>query len=90
MTRPRRTASREREATLSTGMKANSGHWLASTLVRAWKSVWTSPGQETVTAERIPFVHSDFRHLAWLGFVADADVDGVFYLDNISLEKGQP
>ncbi len=55
-----------------------------------WRVDVTLPTQETVTAEGIPFGHNDFRHLAWLGFIAEADVDGVFYIDNISLRMGQP
>lgn len=90
------------DGTLTAGEKAllkiPTGEWVRVEIAAGlgdesdgtWTVAVTAPGQETVTAERIPFVHSDFRHLAWLGFVADADVDGVFYLDNISLEKGQP
>ncbi|HQH51754.1 MAG TPA: right-handed parallel beta-helix repeat-containing protein [Candidatus Hydrogenedentes bacterium] len=50
----------------------------------------TVPGQDAVVADGLPFGNSDFRHVAWLGFVADGDLDGVFYLDNIILEQAQP
>ncbi len=47
----------------------------------------TVPGKDPVVAEGLPYTHGEFRHLQWLGFVADGNVDGAFYLDNVQLEN---
>ena len=47
----------------------------------------TLPGEDPVLAEGLSYSHTEFRHLQWLGFVADGNVDGAFYLDNVLLEK---
>lgn len=41
------------------------------------------------TQHELPFRHEEFRAFRWLGFVAAADMDGVFYLDDmrLSVEK---
>lgn len=50
----------------------------------------TVQGEETVTAESVPFIDEDFRHVEVVTFVADGDVDGAFYLDNVVLERREP
>ncbi len=33
----------------------------------------------------LPYKHESFENVRWIGFVADADLDGIFYLDDMKL-----
>ncbi|MBC7287665.1 MAG: right-handed parallel beta-helix repeat-containing protein, partial [Armatimonadetes bacterium] len=47
-------------------------------------------GAEPVTVDGLPFGSQEFRALTWLGFISDATVKSVIYLDNVELKSRNP
>jgi hypothetical protein len=47
-------------------------------------------GRAVIEAEELPFDSPKFRQLTWVGFVSDANVPAVIYLDNVKLHAVAP
>ncbi len=54
-----------------------------------WTLTVTVPGQEARTFEKLP-CNPKCKEIQWLGFVSNAVVPTVFYLDNLKIEARQP
>ncbi len=52
-----------------------------------WNLIVTLPGQPPRRFPRLPFAHSGFRTLTWIGFSSIADGPTSFYLDDLRLNN---
>jgi hypothetical protein len=66
---------------IQAGLGAKSTH--------TWELIVTLPGQPPKRFEALP-CHPEWKRLDWLGFVSNANVKTIYYLDNLSLENRAP
>lgn len=60
---------------------------LAGSSSGTWNLAVTVPGKPPQVLRDLKFVNPQWQHLDWLGFISQAKIKTVFYLDNIELKN---